>query len=52
MQDSFLAVVQSRPPQAQNSDWILAEMLTSASLVTITDQVAANLLKKILLMKT
>ena len=24
-----------------NSDWILAEMLTSASLVTITDQVAA-----------
>ena len=28
-----------------NSDWILAEMLTSASLMTITDQVAAYLLK-------
>ena len=42
--------IQTTP--SSNSDWILAEMLTSAGLVTITDQVAAYLLKKLLLMKT
>ena len=33
-------------PKLKNSDWILAEMLISASLVTIIDLVAAYFLKK------